>query len=86
MGTSSFNSTNLLIWLIDGVGLAIIAACTILEGFDIWKDFFGQNFAFNRVSMTFWFTGKVFQVMGLLFLISYAATFQSFYNLEHIGT
>jgi hypothetical protein len=33
---TNFNAGFAILMLVDGVGLAIIAACTILEGYDLW--------------------------------------------------
>ena len=71
--------------LVDGVGLAIIAACTILEGMDLWKHIFGEHFDTNEYAMTFWFSGRGCQVFGLLLLISHAASFQLFPVIEQGG-
>jgi hypothetical protein len=81
----TFHHSLYLILLLDGVGLAIIAACTILDGMEVWNDFFNEYFAENFAAMAFWFSGRSCQVMGLLLLIMYAATFQMFPELERCG-
>jgi hypothetical protein len=73
-------------WMIvDGVGLAIIATCTIMEGFDLWRDYFSEYSDDNMPSIMFWISGRLCQVMGLLFLISHAASFQLFPEIEKCG-
>lgn len=84
--TQKSNQTPMiLMMLVDGVGLALIAACTILEGFDLWKHIFRDLFDTNEYAMTFWFSGRGCQVFGLLLLISHAASFQVFPVIEQGG-
>lgn len=90
---ASLNSTHphssgasMLLWmLVDGVGLAIIAACTILEGFELWTNYFNEYLEFNVASLTFWFTGRFCQIVGLISLIIHAASMQVFHELEWAG-
>ena len=78
--------SSLLLWmLVDGVGLAMIAGCTILEGMDLWNDFFSEHYASNHASMAFWVSGRSCQVLGLLALIAHAATLQIQPELERAG-
>jgi len=73
-------------WMIvDGVGLAIIATCTIMEGFELWRDYFSEYSDDNMPSIMFWVSGRLCQVLGLLFLISHAASFQLFPEIEKCG-
>ena len=73
-------------WLIiDGLGLSIIATCTIMEGFELWRDYFSEYSDDNMPSIMFWISGRLSQVLGLLFLISYAASFQFFPEIERCG-
>ena len=83
----SHNSgASMLLWmLVDGVGLAIIAACTILEGFQLWNDYFNEYLEFNVPSLTFWFSGRFCQLVGLISLIIHAASMQVFHELELAG-
>lgn len=77
---------SMLLWmLVDGIGLAIIAACTILEGFELWKDYFNEYLEYNVPSLTFWFSGRFCQVVGLMSLIIHAASMQVFHELEWAG-
>lgn len=79
-------NASLFLWmLVDGVGLAVIAACTILEGVDLWGDFFNEHYSTNREAIAFWISGRTCQVMGLLFLITHAATFQIKPEIEKAG-
>jgi hypothetical protein len=55
--------------LIDGIGLAIIEAATILEGAELWKEVFHSNWDTNSSSLMFWLVGRSSQILGLLFLI-----------------
>jgi len=74
-----------ILWILDGIGLAILTACTLLDAFDIWNDFFIEYVSYNASSMSFWLSGRLCQVMGLLFLIGYAASFQLFHEFEIAG-
>ena len=82
------NSTNTAagLWmLVDGIGLALITACTILEAFDMWKHYYRAFWISNSLPLTIWFGGKVSQVVGLLFLLLHAASFQIFPEIERFG-
>jgi hypothetical protein len=82
----SHHGTSMLLWmLVDGVGLALIAACTILEGFELWKDFFNEYLESNYPAMSFWFSGRMCQIMGLVSLLLHAASMQAFHELEWAG-
>ena len=63
----------ILAMLVDGVGLAIIAGCTILEGYDMWKDEFNEYWDDNHLTIIYWISGRSFQLLGLMFLILHAA-------------
>lgn len=77
---------SMLLWmLVDGIGLAIITACTIMEGFELWKDYFNEYLEYNVPSLTFWFSGRFCQVVGLMSLIIHAASMQVFHELELAG-
>lgn len=82
---SSSSSILMLSLLIDGVGLAMIAGCTILEGFDLWLDFFNEHWETNSSSLGFWLCGRFLQLSGLLLLIVHAASFQIFHEFEQAG-
>ena len=71
--------------LIDGIGLALILSCTILEGVDLFQDYFYEYFQENIVPVSFFITGRVCQVLGLLLLIIHAAMFQMFIDIEKCG-
>jgi hypothetical protein len=83
--SSSLNSILILSLLVDGVGLAMIAGCTILEGFDLWIDFFNEHWEANSSSLGFWLCGRFLQLSGLLLLIIHAASFQMFHEFEQAG-
>lgn len=70
--SQSHSSTNVMLglWmLLDGIGLAIITTATILEGYELWTDFFKNYWDYNTGSLLLWFAGRTFQIIGLLFLI-----------------
>ena len=72
---SSSNHDIMMLWmLLDGIGLAIIASCTVMEGFELWKDFFAEYFSYNVPATIFWLCGRFSQVCGLLLLIAHAAS------------
>jgi hypothetical protein len=83
----SANLTTILgLWmLLDGIGLAIITTATILEGYELWISFFNHYWTLNTGSITLWFTGRTCQIIGLLFLIGYASSFQLFPEVERFG-
>lgn len=66
---NSLNTINGFWMLIDGIGLAIITAATILEGYELWMHFFHKYWEANTTSLILWFLGRTFQIIGLLFLI-----------------
>jgi hypothetical protein len=69
------NPTMLLLMLLDGVGLAVIAGCTIVEGMELWTNYFREYVQpMNHPALAFWVCGRVSQVSGLLLLITYAAS------------
>ena len=83
---SHSTGSSMLLWmLVDGVGLAIITACTILEGYELWMNYFNEYWEFNVPSLTFWFSGRFCQVVGLISLIIHAASMQVFHELEWAG-
>lgn len=59
-----------MIMMIDGIGLAMVAGSTLLEGFVLWKAFFHSYWNTFPVSLLFWFLGRACQVIGLMILIS----------------
>ena len=63
------HSTLGLWMLVDGVGLAIIASATVMEGIHLWKEIFHELWGVNELSMIYWFGGRTLQVVGLMFLI-----------------
>lgn len=84
--TSHSGGARLLpLMLLDGVGLALISACTIYDGYEMWIDEFSLNMDGNLNSILFWFVGRFLQVVGLLSLILHAGTMQKYHELEHFG-
>jgi len=71
--------------LVDGVGLGLIAGCTLLEGRDLWTDYFQEHASANQGSIAFWIAGRSCQVMGLLLLIAHAASLQILAEIESAG-
>ena len=55
--------------IIDGVGLALILACTVFDTYEMWHFIFKHQIAYNPISIIVWFTGHVSQMAGLVFLI-----------------
>lgn len=83
---SSSHAGSTGLWmLIDGIGLAMIQAATILEGIELWKEVYGANWDTNSGALSMWVTGRSSQILGLLFLIGHAATFQIFPQVEQLG-
>lgn len=71
--------------LIDGIGLALIAACTVFEGYDDWNDPIRLHLKDNAEAVFLWFTGLNLAVGGLLFLIANAASFETIQYFEYLG-
>jgi hypothetical protein len=68
--------SSLLLWiLLDGIGLCLVAACTILEGMVLWWEYFHDYWPDESTSIMLWGTGRSFQILGIMFLIVYALTF-----------
>jgi hypothetical protein len=66
----SHQQTILGLWmLVDGIGLAIVAAATIMEGVHLWKESMSGQWSTNETSLLYWFGGRSLQVVGLMFLI-----------------
>jgi hypothetical protein len=64
------SQASLLLWmLVDGIGLAIIAGATLMEGVKLWNDYFNVFWETNSYSLGFWFSGRTCQLIGLFFLI-----------------
>jgi len=83
---SHSSGQQLFLWmLLDGIGLAIIAGCTILEGGSLWKDYFSEHVHQNTGSICFWVSGRSCQVLGLILLILHAATMQVQPQVERSG-
>ena len=75
-----------LLWIIvDGVGLAIIAACTLFDGYHEWRDTFQYHYEENYQCLTLWLVGRITQVVALVSLMIYAASLNSFPILEVLG-
>lgn len=70
---------------VDGVGLAIIAACTLFDAFHEWRDTFQYHYEENYQCLTLWVTGRVVQVLALLLLMTYAASLNTYPILEVLG-
>lgn len=66
---NSMSTINGLWMLVDGIGLALITAATVLEGYELWIHFFHQYWETNTTSLTLWFLGRTCQIIGLMFLI-----------------
>ena len=82
---ASHTHTHLLLLLIDGVALALIAACTISEAASTWNHFLQDHMQINLVSLSFWIAGCSCQVMGLLFLIGHVISNEISANMERGG-
>jgi hypothetical protein len=64
------HSSDLLWMLVDGIGLAIVAGATIMEGVHLWKEFFHSFWnTYNNISIIFWLLGRSCQVFGIVILI-----------------
>ena len=100
---------DLIVWLvIDGLGLCLITACTILDAISTFNEYLltplmgdsvienvheiNQEVSFDAqhvddlaVASLFWVAGRTLQVIGLLLLILYAATFNYSVELDRAG-
>jgi hypothetical protein len=43
--------------LLDGIGLALVTAGTVFEGYDDWHDPLAKHTTANPETILFWFTG-----------------------------
>lgn len=66
---SSMSGINGLMMLIDGLGLALITAATILESYELWHETYNQHWETNVGPISLWIAGKSAQIIGLIFLI-----------------
>ena len=74
------------LWIVlDGIGLAIIASCTLFDAFHEWRDTFQYHYEHNAHALSLWLLGRILQVGALLTLMFYAATLNSFPSLEWVG-
>lgn len=69
----------------DGIGLSIVAACTILEGMQLWDHFFHNYWASNSESIIYWILGRSCQVFGIVILLVFTATMNQYHILETGG-
>jgi len=67
--SSNSHSSDLLWMLVDGIGLAIVAGATIMEGIHLWNEFFHSFWYSNHISIIFWLLGRSCQVFGIVILI-----------------
>ncbi|KAJ1399088.1 hypothetical protein B484DRAFT_458395, partial [Ochromonadaceae sp. CCMP2298] len=74
-----------LLMMLDGIGLAMITGSTILEGVVYWKNYYHLFWQAQTLSVFLWISGRTFQVIGLVWLLGFAATFQLNPRIEHIG-
>lgn len=79
------DAQHILTMLIDGVGLAMVAGATLLEGVVLWKAFFHEYWHTHTLSLGFWFLGRFCQVFGLMLLIAFAASFDTLTAVEYAG-
>ena len=90
---------DLIAWLlVDGLGLCLITACTILDTAYTFNQYLlnpllqeeeviGNIFYADGLiaASIFWLSGRFFQVVGLLLLILYAVTFNYSVELDRAG-
>eukprot|EP01039_Chlorochromonas_danica_P007843 gene7845-8656_t len=85
VSTSSFHVSWGLLMLVDGTGLAVITAATVLEGFELWTEIYDGHEVGNELASMLWLCGRISQIIGLLFLIGHASSFQVFPAIERFG-
>lgn len=71
--------------LIDGIGLGMIAVCTVFEGIEDYNDALYANSKENPETIVFFFCGIIMATLGLVFLIIHAMSFENMHDFEHIG-
>lgn len=71
--------------IVDGIGLAIIIGSTVLEGIDDWERFFSAYYPENVAVVFFWLSGIWLAVIGLVFVMFNAASFDTIHAMEHYG-
>jgi hypothetical protein len=75
-----------ILWLlVDGVGLGVIAVCTLFEAYHDWRDTFSFYYSTNMKSVGLWWFGRCLQVIALFVLMVHAATFQTYAQIEMVG-
>jgi hypothetical protein len=58
------------LWMVvDGVGLSLVAAATIMEGVHLWTSLLGNCWDEDQLPLTLWFAGRALQLLGLFILI-----------------
>jgi len=73
------------VMLIDGIGLGMIAVCTVFEGIEDYFDALAGSSKENPETMLFFVAGLILATFGLLFLIFHAASFEAVHDFEYIG-
>lgn len=84
-GNVHISSIFVLWMLMDGIGLTMIAVSTVFEGVELWNFFLHEYWDSNKFSLILWFAGRTFQVTGLILLVAFAASFQTYPLIEKIG-
>ena len=76
---------HMALMLIDGIGLGMIAVCTIFEGYEDYIEDLVGCYKENPETIFFFLCGLMLASLGLLFLIFHCASFESAHEFEHIG-
>jgi hypothetical protein len=70
------------LWMVvDGVGLSLVAAATIMEGVHLWTSLLGNCWDEDQLPLTLWFAGRALQLLGLFILIGDFTLVYGYYRI-----
>jgi hypothetical protein len=70
---------------LDAVALALIACSTGYEGYEDWLNPLHVYYPYNIVTIFLWIIGLTLAIVGLIFVIANAASYETLPIAEHIG-
>ena len=75
-----------LVLIVDGIGLALIAACTFWDGIEVWESTYQYAYPYNIRPIILCYFGRFLQISGLIFLIgihfsSEPCSYESFFYI-----
>jgi hypothetical protein len=76
---------HMILMLIDGIGLGMIAVCTVFEGIEDYQDALQAGATENPGTILCFVIGICLATIGLIALIFHAGSFEAVHAFEHIG-